>query len=253
MYTTTRRSRAGFTLIELLTVIAIIGILAAILFPAIGAAKKAAQKANDLSNIRTIGQAALIFSSDNNDRLPDPKSATNTIGGADLYMKWFGQLSKAGNLSDPSVCYSKLDANYPTGPVTAIIDPADTTKNTLYGTFAASYPSYEVVGGLKASDPSSTPIAFTRGLLATGKWDPDKGVYGSDGGGMIVFIGGNVSQYKDISTGSPAKLIQTNGQTTVNVGQAVPNSGNVSIYGSDGKSGVGKASGTAPTAPGSAS
>ena len=252
MYKTTRRSRAGFTLIELLTVIAIIGILAAILFPAIGAAKKAAQKANDLSNIRSIGQAALIYSSDNNDRLPDPRSASNTIAGANLYLRWFGQLSKAGNLSDPSVCYSKLDANFPVDPVTAIIDPTDATKNTLMPAFAASFPSYEVVGGLKASDPSSTPIAFTRGLLPTGTWDPTLGVYGADGGGMIVFIGGNVSQYKDIATGSPAKLIQSNGGTTVNVRQAVPNSGNVAIYGSDGKAGVGTQAGTTPVAAGSA-
>ena len=248
----TRRSRAGFTLIELLTVIAIIGILAAILFPAIGAAKKAAQKANDLSNIRTIGQAALIFSSDNNDRLPDPRSATNTISGANLYMRWFGQLSKAGNLSDPSVCYSKLDSNFPTGPVTAIIDPTDATKNTLFASFAASFPSYEVVGGLKASDPSSTPIAFTRGLLSSGRWDSALGVYGTDGGGMIVFIGGNVSPYKDISTGSPAKLIQTNGQTTINILQAIPAGANVAIYGSDGKAGVGTQAGATPVAAGSA-
>lgn len=257
MYKTTLRSRAGFTLIELLTVIAIIGILAAILFPAIGAAKIAAQKANDLSNIRSLGQAALIYSSDNNDRLPDPKK-TNTITGGNLYQTWFGLLAKAGNLSDPAILFSKLDPMYPANMPTAILLPSDSTKNTLDGTFvaAATIPSYEVVGGLKASDPSTTPIAYTRGLQTTGNWDVNSGVYGASGGGMIVFIGGNVAQYKAI--GTPSLLIQTNGNTTLNISQAVPyvSTGNQRLYGPGSVNGgttVGTTSGTVATAPGSAS
>lgn len=38
------RSRVGFTLIELLTVIAIVGVLAALIFPSVGAANRAAKK-----------------------------------------------------------------------------------------------------------------------------------------------------------------------------------------------------------------
>jgi len=258
MHKHTLRPRAGFTLIELLTVIAIIGILAAILFPAIGAAKKAAYKANDLANLKSIGQAALVYASDNSDRLPDPQRISNPIKGGTKYKQWFALLAKGGNLSDPTILVSKLDALYPPDLPTAILKPDDPTKTVMDDNFANTQfvPSYEVVGGIKASDPSTTPIAFTRGLQTTGKWDTNSGTYGADGGGLIVYVGGNVSQYKSI--GSPSLLIQTTGNTTLNILQAIPYvaTGNQRVYGPSGANGgttVGSSDGTKSIAPGSAS
>lgn len=65
-----RRPCAGFTLIELLTVIAIIGILAAIIIPTVGRVRGTAATATSASNLRQWGMAAVTFSHDFKERLP---------------------------------------------------------------------------------------------------------------------------------------------------------------------------------------
>jgi prepilin-type N-terminal cleavage/methylation domain-containing protein len=69
-------AHSGFTLIELLTVIAIIGILAALIFPTIGKVRETAQRTVDANNLREVVKAAMLYAADNNDRLPDPVAAT---------------------------------------------------------------------------------------------------------------------------------------------------------------------------------
>ena len=61
---------SGFTLIELLVVIAIIAILAAMLLPALGAAKEQGRKTRCTSNLRQIIYSTLLYCDDNKGFLP---------------------------------------------------------------------------------------------------------------------------------------------------------------------------------------
>jgi len=62
--------RRGFTLIELLVAIAIIAILAAILFPVFAQAREKARQTSCASNMRNLGTAMLLYTQDYDEQLP---------------------------------------------------------------------------------------------------------------------------------------------------------------------------------------
>lgn len=60
----------GFTLVELLIVVAIISILASILFPVFARARKNARRASCQSNLKQIGLGVMMYAQDNDERYP---------------------------------------------------------------------------------------------------------------------------------------------------------------------------------------
>jgi prepilin-type N-terminal cleavage/methylation domain-containing protein/prepilin-type processing-associated H-X9-DG protein len=90
----------GFTLIELLVVVAIIAILAAILFPVFAQAREKARQASCMSNVKQMGLAVMQYAQDWDECHPGV---------------WFGPVSAApwSQPSNDTLFYKWMDAVYP--------------------------------------------------------------------------------------------------------------------------------------------
>ncbi len=78
-------ARRAFTLVELLVVIALIAVLAAMLFPALNRAKEKAQGVQCVSNVRQLAFGWFLYSDDHNGRLA--YNLGGKLGGKDPAMK----------------------------------------------------------------------------------------------------------------------------------------------------------------------
>ena len=105
--------RCGFTLVELLVVVAIIGILAALLTPVVNSVKQKGNQARCVGNLRSIGAAAGAWSAANNNQVlfqQEGNSDTNKY--PDYLGDWTKRIVDTPNASSSSLFRCPSDKSY---------------------------------------------------------------------------------------------------------------------------------------------
>ncbi len=147
-----RRNKKGFTLIELMIVIAIIAILAAILVPNFMKARAQGQLTSCKSNVKNIGTACEMYSTDHNGRYPSKTQwqadLTTVINGASLLKR----IPVCPSSGDKTASYNYDSISNP-DMYGVWCDKGNHAAGGLVSTLTHGYPQFDSASGLIAPAP----------------------------------------------------------------------------------------------------
>jgi prepilin-type N-terminal cleavage/methylation domain-containing protein/prepilin-type processing-associated H-X9-DG protein len=106
------RTKKAFTLIELLVTIAIIGILAAILFPVFARAREQARKASCQSNLKQLGLAEMMYVQDYDETFQAAYISGGTVG---VSYYWYDMIQPYVKNKQVFICPTAGDIQYGNG------------------------------------------------------------------------------------------------------------------------------------------
>jgi prepilin-type N-terminal cleavage/methylation domain-containing protein/prepilin-type processing-associated H-X9-DG protein len=156
------RVARGFTLIELLIVIAIIAILAAILFPVFARARENARRSSCQSNLKQLGLGILQYTQDYDERMPQTQRDNSGPSWKDYI---FAYVKNTQVFSCPSNTRKNLTSD------TDLTIPAHYTANIFGGespasTGYANYQSYGAFGNQYFVGPTLSSLDAPSQLIA---------------------------------------------------------------------------------------
>ena len=153
-----REFAPAFTLVELLVVIAIIAILAAMLLPALTKAKQSSYRVADLSNLKQLGVAVNLVSSDNNDRMPWPNwfSGEDASPGPQGWLYTYDS-SAAGQFKAQTGSFWPILVS-----PKMYFCPSDDTNSALFKLRPQQISSYVMNGAVCGYGAIGTPVKLTQ-------------------------------------------------------------------------------------------